>query len=185
MGIVTAHAVGLLKGLALVGFLQVGALYVMAIQAQRRRRLGEMEVELHLADLTRLVGGVAGIATHVESGVPAAFLGHIHADLVAAQAEILLLVSRFCLQELILIIRGVRIVTLQTVANRRRMNRTLEVGGIFVGVAGQAERDRGGGDQLYSRDVFVDANLVASGTAHGDRRMHRLAFGVVLMAGDA
>ena len=91
--IVAAHAIGRLEGLILVRLLQVGVLYVVAIEAKRRRRLGEMKVELGLADLPCLVRDVAGVAAHVEGGVAAAFLGNVHAGLVATQAKILFLIS--------------------------------------------------------------------------------------------
>src|SRR5580704_1115594 len=44
---------------------------------------------------------------------------------------------------------------------------------------------RRGRDQLYPSDVFIHPNLVATGAARGHRRMDRLAFGLVLMAGKA
>jgi len=93
VGIVTAHAIRALEGLVLVCLLQVGTLDIMTVEAQRRRRLGEVIVELDFANLPRLVRGVAGVAAHVESGVPAAFLGNIEAGRVATKAEIFFLVA--------------------------------------------------------------------------------------------
>jgi len=77
-----------------VRFLEVRLFYVMAIHAKRRRRFGEMEVELGLADLAGFVGDVAGVAAHIERGMTAAFLRHIRTRVVAAEAEVLFLVSR-------------------------------------------------------------------------------------------
>ena len=51
---------------------------------------------------------------------------------------------------------------LQAVANRRRVNRALQLGRVLVGVTGKAQRLRGGGDQLYAGYVFVDPNFVAA-----------------------
>ena len=49
----------------------------MAVDAQRRSGFGEVILELDLAGLARLVGGVAGVAAHVQRRVPAAFLGNV------------------------------------------------------------------------------------------------------------
>ncbi len=93
MRIVTSQAVRFIKWLVLMRFLQVRALGVMAIQTKRRRGLGQMKVELGLANLSRFMGEVASLASHIEGGMAAAFLRHVHARLVAAQTEILFLVS--------------------------------------------------------------------------------------------
>src|ERR1022692_1182792 len=139
MWIVTAHAIGCFEWLVLVRFLQVSALCVVAIKAKRRRRFGEMKIELDLADLAGFVRDVASVAAHVEGRVPAAFLGNVYAGLVTAQAEVLFLVPRGGLQQLILVVRGVRSVTLYAVAHGWGMNFTFYVGGILVRVAGQTE----------------------------------------------
>ena len=187
--IVTAHAVGLRERLVLVRFLQVGALYVVTIDAQRRRSFGQMKVELHLAGLARFVGGVAGVAAHVEGGVAAALLRDVDADLVAAQAEILLLVSRLGLQQLILVVRGVRIVTLQAVANGRGMNRAsslVEMSAAFLS-AWQVRQSATGVVVISFTRVMsaIDPNLVAGGASHGDCGVNRLALGLVLVARQA
>jgi len=91
--VVTAHAIGLIKGLVLMRFLQVRAFGIVAIDAQRRRRFGEVEIEFDLAHFPGLVGGVAGVATHIEGGVAAAFLGNVKSGRVASQAKIFFLVS--------------------------------------------------------------------------------------------
>ena len=94
MGIMTAHAVGRFKGLVLVRLLQIRALRVMAIYTKRGRRLGEMKIEFGLADLPRFVSNVACVATHVEGSMATAFLGNIQPSRMAAEAEVLFLVSR-------------------------------------------------------------------------------------------
>ena len=75
--------------------------------------------------------------------------------------------------------------TLDAVAYGRGMNSAFDVGGIFVGVAGQTKSDGRGGDQLYASDISIDANLVATGAAQGDRGMDGLALGFIFVAGDA
>ena len=75
--------------------------------------------------------------------------------------------------------------TLDAVAYGRGMNSAFDVGGIFVGVAGQTKSDGRRGDQLYASDISIDANLVATGAAQGDRGMDGLALGFVFVAGDA
>src|SRR6202034_310149 len=65
------------------------------------------------------------------------------------------------------------------------MNSPFYIGGVFVGVAGQTESDGSGGDQLHSGDISIDANLVTTGAAQGDRGMDRLAFSFIFVAGDA
>jgi len=76
----------------------------------------------------------------------------------------------------------VRIVTLHAVANRRGVNLAFGVGGLLVGVAGDAERHGGSRGQLHAGNIFLYPDLMATGAAHGDRRMNRLALALVLMA---
>ena len=147
--------------------------------------LGQVKIELGLPDLARLVRDVAGVAAHVERGVTAAFFGTFNPGLVAGQAEVCPSVARGRLEQLILVVRRVRIVALHAIAHRRSMNRALDIGSVLVGVAGEAERVGRGRDQLDPGDVFVDPNLVTTGAPHRDRRVHRLAFGLVFVAGDA
>jgi len=91
---VTGQAIGLFERLVLVRFLEGRVFYVMAIHTKRGRRLGQMEVELGLADLAGFVGDVAGVAAHIERGMTAAFLRHIRTRVVTTEAEILFLVPR-------------------------------------------------------------------------------------------
>ena len=75
-----------------------------------------------------------------------------------------------------------RIVAGQAIANRRRVDLSLDLRGIFVGVAGEAELVRSGGDQLDAGGVFVDADFVTTGAAHRNGGMDGFAFRFVFMA---
>ena len=183
--IVAGQAIGLFERLVLVRLLQVGVLHIVAIDAQRGSVLGQMVIKLALAPLARLVRDVASVAAHVEGGVAASLLWNIRSLRVAAQAEIVFLIAGGWLQQLVLVVGSMRIVALHAIANGRWMNRPLISRGVFVGVAGEAQLVGSGGDQLYARDVFVDPDLVATGTAHRNRGVDRLALCLVLVAGDA
>jgi len=89
MRIVTAGAVRLFERLVLVRILQGSVFHIVAIDAERRSRFGQMEIKLGLSDLANLVRNVAGVAAHIESGVAAAFLRNIQSLLMAIEAEIL------------------------------------------------------------------------------------------------
>ncbi len=101
------------------------------------------------------------------------------------EAEILSLVARGRLQQLILVVALVRIMALDAVAHRRRMDRSLQRRGIFVRVAAQAERLWSRRGQLDPRDVFVDAHLMTAQTSRGDRGVNGFALGLVLVAFEA
>jgi hypothetical protein len=62
------------------------------------------------------------------------------------------------------------------------MHLSVNLSGILVGVAGDAQRLRRGGYQLYAGDIFVDANLVAARATHLDRRVNVGAFAFVFVA---
>src|SRR5215467_16001650 len=128
---------------------------------------------------------VAGLASHVECGVATALLWDIESRVVAVEAEILFLATRGRLDQLILVVSGVRIVALKAIANRGAVHRSFNLSCVLVSVAAQAQALRRGLDQLYSRDVPVDPNFVTTGAAHGDRRVDRLALGLVFMASSA
>ena len=181
MGIVTLHAIGGAERLSLVRLDQVFVFGVMAIEAQRRACLGEVIVELFLAALARLVGDVTGLAAHVERCVAAALVGNIESLRVATEAEVLALVAGGGLEKLKLVVRLMRVVTLEAIANCRRMDLAFEIGGIVIGMAGETERLRRAGDQLDARDIFIYADLVATGAAGGDGGMDELALRFVLV----
>lgn len=86
------------EGLSLVSLDQTGIPGIVTIDAQRGSVLGQVKIKFALAPLPRLVHGVAGIAAHVECGVPAAALRNIRSLRVAGEAEIVLLVARGQLQ---------------------------------------------------------------------------------------
>lgn len=69
-----------------------------------------------------------------------------------------------------------RIVAFEAIANRRRMNGAFDLGGVFIGVAGDTEAVYGGCGQFYSGDIFIDPDFVATQTAHCDGGMDGLAF---------
>src|SRR5215469_6225502 len=98
-----------------------------------------MKVEFLLTLFASLVGNVAGFATHVERPMAAAFLRNINADLVATQAKVLFRIPGRRLEQLILIIGSMWIVTLDAIANRRTVNDPLDVGRVLVGVTGDAK----------------------------------------------
>jgi len=85
-------------------------------------------------------------------------------------------------QQLILVVRSMRIVALQAIANRRRMNGALDLGGILVGVAGETEPVGSGRDQLHAGHVLVHPNLVTTQAAHRDGGMDEFAFRLILVA---
>ena len=74
------------------------------------------------------------------------------------------------------------IVAGKAVADRGRVDRSLDIGCFLIGVAGETERVRSGGDQLDARDIFVDPDLMAAQTAGRHGGMNRLAFVLVLVA---
>jgi len=61
------------------------------------------------------------------------------------------------------------------------MNLPLDGGGILVGVAGNTQRLRGGGDQLHAGCILIYPYLVTAHATHGNRRVDRLAFGFVFV----
>lgn len=144
-----------------------------------------MKVELSLADLADLVRGVAGVASHVERGVAATFFGDVQSLFVAIEAEILAFVPRLRFQQLILVVAGVRVVTLDAVAHGRRMHRSFESGGVFICVATQAQCLGSRSNQLDAGYVFTDPNFVAGQAAGRDRRMDCLTLRLILMAFEA
>jgi len=182
MRIVALHAVRRSEWLVLVGLLQARVFRIVALHTQRWGRLGEMEAVLRRRLGTCLVGDVAGVATHIERCMTAAFFRHIQSGLMATGAEVFLFTARGRLQELILVVAGVCIVAAEAVANRRGMHRTLDVSGFLIRMTGEAKRGGSRGDELYASDVLVDPDLMATQAARGHGRMNVLAFRLVLVA---
>ena len=138
MRIVALEAVGGGEGLVVMGFLQVCILRIVAIKTERRCSLGQVELVFRGWRGTGFVGDVAGVASHVERGMTAAFRGHIQPGGMATAAEVFFRIAGDGLEELILIVTAMRIVARETVANRRGMDRALDVGRLLVSVAGNA-----------------------------------------------
>lgn len=84
-------------------------------------------------------------------------------------------------QQLVLVRRSVRVVALNAITNRWRVNFPLDAGGILVGVAGNAQRLGAGGNQLYAGYVFVRAYFMTAHAAQRNCRVHRLAFGFIFV----
>src|SRR6266568_53342 len=122
MRIVTGCAICSRERLVLMSRLQLRVFGIVTIEAKRGSRLGQVEIELDLATLSYLMSGVAGVAPHVERRVAATLLGDIQARRMAAEAQIFFRIPGGCFHQLILVFRGVRIVALQTIAHRWRMN---------------------------------------------------------------
>jgi len=167
--VVALHAIGSRKGLSLVSLDQGCVLRVVTVQTQRRRSLGQVEIEFLFAALTDLVGHMAGFAAHIEGGMPTAFLRNIQSLRVAGEAEILIFVARCRFQQLKLVIGLVGIVALHAIANRGRVNRALQIRRIIVRMTGQTESLRGGRRQLDARDVLGDPYLVTTGASGSNR----------------
>jgi len=183
MWIVALNGIRVAEGLTVVRLDQVRVFGVMTIQTEGRRCLRQVIVEFQFAALARLVRRVAGLATHIERRVAAAVLGNVHTFVVAAKAKVLVFgAAAGWLQQLVLVRRAVRIVTLDAIANGRGMHLSVNLSGILVGVASDAERLRCGGYQLYAGDIFVDADLVAARAAHLNRRMDVGTFTFVFVA---
>jgi hypothetical protein len=117
--------------------------------------------------------------------VPAAFLRDIEANPVTGQAEIALLIARSGLQQLKLVIGGMRIMALQAVANGRTVDSALELRCALVSVTRETQTGGRRGDQLYAGDIFVDPNFMTNVAAEGNCGVDRLAFRLVLVASEA
>ena len=76
------------EGLVLVRLLQIRIFGIVAVEAERRGRFGQMEIVLLSRVGAGFVGNVASLTTHVESGVTAALGRNIEPLVMASQAEI-------------------------------------------------------------------------------------------------
>ena len=169
MWVMACQAIRIFERLVLVRFCEIAVLDVMAIEAKRRNRLGQVELEFAIWAVAGLVRDVAGIAADVERCVAASLVGNIQPLGMAIEAEVFLRASRGRLQEVIRVVGRVRIVALQAVANRRRMHGPLDFGCVLIGVTGETKCVRSRGDQLYARHIFVDSHLVARRASHRHR----------------
>lgn len=182
MRIVTSQAIGRAKRLAIVRLDELSVFHIVTVDAECGSRLRQMEVKLHLSGLTGLMRDVAGVATHVERGVTAAALGDIDTRLMARQAKVFIFIyARGRLQQVVLVVRRMRIVAFQAVAYRWTVNFTFDFSGVFVGVAGNAEGLGGGGDQFRAGDVFIYPDLVTACTSCGDCRVNHFPLRFIFM----
>src|SRR4051812_5266162 len=163
MWIVTLNAIGVREGLVLMCLLNRRVFRIVTIDAERGSCLGQMIVELLFPFFTDLVGHVTGGASHVEGSMTAAVLCDVQALRVAIEAEIHALLACIHLEQLILVRRNMRVVTLGAVSYCRRVNSSLQVGSFLIRVAGEAKSLRGGGGELYAGDILIYADLVATG----------------------
>ena len=181
MGIVASQAIGSAERLIAVRLLQARVLGIVTIEAKRRRRFGQVEIEFWFPFFSGFVRHMAGLASHVERRVTTAFFWNVQPDLVTAEAEILFLSTGTRLQQLVLVVARVRIMALQAIADRRTMNCTFEIGSVFVGMAGEAQGRRRCSDQLDAGNVLVDPDLVATHAACGHGRVNRFALLLIRM----
>ncbi len=182
VGVVALHAIGGGEGLVVMRFLDGLVAGVVAIEAERGSGLDEMETILGGGIGAGLVGEVARVATGIERGVAAALVVSVQAGFVAIEAEVFLFSAGYGLEELILVFAHVRIVTGKAVANCRGMHGALDVGGLLVGVAGEAKTVGCRSDELDVGDIFIDPDFMAAQTAGGHGGMNGLAPGFVLVA---
>lgn len=177
--IVTLDAIGGGKWLPLVCLDEGCILGIVTIKAEGRSALGQVIVELDLSLLADLMGDVASLATHIQRCVTAALVGDVQPLLVAGEAQIFACAAGSWLQQLVLVGCRVRVMTLEAVADRWRMDRALKISGILIGVTGEAQGVRCRGDELYARDVFCHADFVAACASGGNGRVDRFALGFV------
>ena len=131
-------AVSVTKRLPLVRLDQICGSRVVAVHAQRRGGLGQVIIELNFALLPDFMRHMAGGTSHVKGGMAAAILGNIQSLCMASEAKILIFLAGVGLNKKIFVVGSVRTVALDAVANRWRMDRTLQLSSVLVGVAGQA-----------------------------------------------
>jgi len=87
--IVTGNAISFSERLPFMGLDQALVIRIVTVEAKRWRGLGEMKRELGVRLVPRLVRDVTGVASQIESIVPASTLGRIQACLVTGEAEVL------------------------------------------------------------------------------------------------
>jgi len=80
------------KRLVVVRLLQFGIFRIMAVNAQRRSRLGQVKVVFDRRFWTGLMNRVASIAAHIESGVTRTSGRHVSALGMTGETEIVFLV---------------------------------------------------------------------------------------------
>ena len=123
---------------------------------------------------------MAGFAAHVECGIrlPLAatfkpWVWRLRQRFWSFSPQVGLGAETYCRTDVV--------VTLDAVADRGRIGRASDLGGVVIGVAGQAERLRRCGNELDARDVLGYADFMATRTAGRDRRVEVLSFGFILV----
>lgn len=91
MRIVALDTIRGAERLAAVRLDQARVFGIMAVEAERRRSLGQMVIEFNFATFAGLVCDVAGPTAHVQRSVAAATFGSIKPRGVAGQAKIVVL----------------------------------------------------------------------------------------------
>lgn len=181
--IVAADTVGCSERLVLVCLLQIGIFRVVTVKAQCRRGFGQMKAILGSIFCTRLVRDVASVAPHIEGGMPAALLRDIHSFAMAGEAQIVVLAgARGGLQQLVLVVRTVRVVTCEAIAHGGLMNVPFNLRGILISMATQAQLRRRSGDQLYPGRVLIHSYFMATQAAGLHGRMDGLTLRLIAVA---
>ncbi len=98
MRIVALRASGRSEWLSLMRLDECFVLNIVAVDAQSRNGFGQVIIEFLFSFFADLVGCVAGIASHVESGVSAAFFRDVQTLRMTVEAQIRALISRQGLQ---------------------------------------------------------------------------------------
>jgi len=181
MRIVALRASGRTERLSLVGLNEGGVRHIVTVRAQRWCRFGQMVVEFLLALRADFVREVATLATHIDRGMVASLLGSFCTFGVAVETEIRAFAARRGLEQLILVVGNMRVVTFDAVAHGGRVYGPFEFGRVLVRMASDAERLRSRGDELYAGDIFVDPDFMAAQTTHRNSRVDGLACCPILM----
>jgi hypothetical protein len=135
---VTGQAIGLFERLLPVGFDKRLAFYIMAAYAQRVRIGVQMQTGFRISRRSLFVNDVAGIAPHIQRGMPAPICGYILPFVVTFEAKVLLAVSREGFTQVILV-RGIMgVMANGAILADRRMQQPLSGTGFLVGMALQA-----------------------------------------------
>ena len=104
---------------------------------------------------------------------------------MALQTEVLAFASGYRLQQLILIGGSMGVVALETVSNCGRVDLSLNLCRIFVGVALETELDRRDFRQLDMRDIANRANFVTAQASRSDRRVNCFSIGLIFVTLEA
>jgi len=122
--IVALQTVRRFERLILMCLLQASIFRVVALDTKRRNIFLQVRREFDLVAIAVFVSQVAGVAAHIESCVTASVLRNIDSDVVAGKAKVLVTGRARCrLQQLLWIVRLMRIMALNAIPDRGRMDR--------------------------------------------------------------